>query len=200
MGHGMGRSGVVLDRAVLAPMFAPPELITEVCRVLRGQHAEHYLPGVLTALGRSVLPEPVLPLPDGVGEAGGGRALDAATVLQLARLLHARPELLAAVVEVVRPWLPPNTGRQLALAPPLPEPSPDETARALPPDGVTVRQVEVLDLVSRGYSDDAVARTLFLSQHTVKSHVARVRAALDTRTRAHAVRIGFERGLLTLDD
>ena len=38
---------------------------------------------------------------------------------------------------------------------------------------------------------------LFLSEETVKSHVRHLLAKLRARSRAHAVALGFQRGLLT---
>ena len=40
-------------------------------------------------------------------------------------------------------------------------------------------------------------RLLFLSEETVKSHVRHLLAKLQARSRAHAVAVGFRRGLLT---
>jgi DNA-binding CsgD family transcriptional regulator len=60
--------------------------------------------------------------------------------------------------------------------------------------------VRVLDLASRGYTNEEIGRKLYLSEHTVKTHLKRLNCRLQARGRAHAVRLGFERGLLTSDE
>lgn len=64
---------------------------------------------------------------------------------------------------------------------------------------LTEQQTVVLDLASRGLSSEEAAHQLFLSAHTVKSHLRRAYRALGARDRAHAVRLGLETGVLTLD-
>lgn len=63
----------------------------------------------------------------------------------------------------------------------------------------TARQLEVLDLLSRGLTFQQVGRELDLSRYTVQSHVSALMRRLRTRNTAHAVRVALERGLLTLD-
>src|SRR5947207_12320306 len=61
----------------------------------------------------------------------------------------------------------------------------------------TQREIEVLQLISEGLVNREIGRTLFLSEETVKSHVRHLLAKLQARSRAHAVAVGFRRGLLT---
>ena len=61
----------------------------------------------------------------------------------------------------------------------------------------TPRELEVLQLVSEGLVNRDIGKALFLSEETVKSHVRHLLAKLQARSRAHAVAIGFRRGLLT---
>lgn len=75
--------------------------------------------------------------------------------------------------------------RVLALAPEQDEP------RAL-----TSRELEVLRLVADGLTSKEVGRKLFVAEETVRSHVANILAALGARNRAHAVTLGFRRGIL----
>ena len=60
----------------------------------------------------------------------------------------------------------------------------------------TLRELEVLQLVSDGLANREIGHRLFLSEETVKSHVRHLLAKLHARSRAHAVAIGFRRGLL----
>jgi DNA-binding CsgD family transcriptional regulator len=49
----------------------------------------------------------------------------------------------------------------------------------------------VLGLVSEGLDTEEIARALFVTEDTVKTHVARIRHKLGARTRAHAVAIAI---------
>jgi DNA-binding NarL/FixJ family response regulator len=61
----------------------------------------------------------------------------------------------------------------------------------------THREIEVLQLISEGLVNREIGKRLFLSEETVKSHVRHLLAKLQARSRAHAVAVGFRRGLLT---
>jgi DNA-binding NarL/FixJ family response regulator len=60
----------------------------------------------------------------------------------------------------------------------------------------TMREIEVLQLISDGLVNREIGQRLFLSEETVKSHVRHLLAKLQARSRAHAVAIGFRRGLI----
>ena len=60
----------------------------------------------------------------------------------------------------------------------------------------TNREIEVLQLISEGLVNREIGHRLFLSEETVKSHVRHLLAKLQARSRAHAVAIGFRRGLI----
>ncbi len=61
----------------------------------------------------------------------------------------------------------------------------------------TMREIEVLQLISDGLVNRDIGVRLFLSEETVKSHVRHLLAKLQARSRAHAVAIGFRRGLIS---
>jgi DNA-binding NarL/FixJ family response regulator len=62
---------------------------------------------------------------------------------------------------------------------------------------LTEREREVLVLVAEGLSNDELARRLFLSPLTTKTHVSRIMTKLEARDRAQLVVIAYESGLVT---
>lgn len=61
---------------------------------------------------------------------------------------------------------------------------------------LTPREVEVLRLIAQGESNAGIARTLFVAETTVKTHVARILAKLSLNDRAQAVIAAYETGLV----
>lgn len=91
-------------------------------------------------------------------------------------------------------WLGTLTPEALARRGRLPDAA-DPTDRAL-----TAREVQVLDLMTRGRTNQEIADDLGISTNTVKNHVRSVLEKLSARSRADAVVIGLRRGLTTLPD
>jgi DNA-binding NarL/FixJ family response regulator len=69
-----------------------------------------------------------------------------------------------------------------AAAPAQPEP-----CRPAPPDGMTHREVEILGLIARGLTNPEIAERLYLSNHTIKTHINRIFAKTGSRDRAAAI-------------
>lgn len=61
---------------------------------------------------------------------------------------------------------------------------------------VTEREVEVLELLSRGMGNREMARELFVSEATVKSHLTHIYTKLGVDTRAGAVAAAIERRII----
>jgi DNA-binding NarL/FixJ family response regulator len=63
---------------------------------------------------------------------------------------------------------------------------------------LTVREVEILEMLAEGLSNRTIARRLAISTYTVKFHVASVLDKLGAATRTEAVTMGLRRGLISL--
>ena len=63
------------------------------------------------------------------------------------------------------------------------------------PDGLTQREAEILGMIARGKTNPCIAAELFLSNHTVKSHINRIFAKTGSADRAAAIRYARENGL-----
>jgi DNA-binding NarL/FixJ family response regulator len=66
------------------------------------------------------------------------------------------------------------------------------------PDDLTPREVEVLGLIARGLSNRDIARRLFVSEATARTHVNNIFSKAGVRDRAQAVRYAFDHGLARL--
>ncbi|HEX3962709.1 MAG TPA: response regulator transcription factor [Trebonia sp.] len=121
-------------------------------------------------------------------QAGARSYLKDADRTEIARALHAA----AAGLAVLDPHV---QARLLAAAMALRDrASRDRVAQpagpapvAAPPDGLTQREAEILTLIARGLTNSEIAAQLFLSNHTVKTHISRIFAKTSSRDRAAAI-------------
>jgi DNA-binding NarL/FixJ family response regulator len=65
-------------------------------------------------------------------------------------------------------------------------------------DGLTPREIEVLEQVAAGNSNKAIADRLEISEDTVKSHIRSILNKLGANDRTHAVTIALRRGFLDI--
>ncbi|MGW2486741.1 response regulator [Streptomyces sp. NPDC001606] len=63
-------------------------------------------------------------------------------------------------------------------------------------EALSAREREVLALVARGTSNREIARELFISEATVKTHLTHLYAKLGVSDRAAAVAVAYDRGIL----
>ncbi|MFF4733516.1 response regulator [Streptomyces mirabilis] len=63
-------------------------------------------------------------------------------------------------------------------------------------DSLSAREREVLALVAKGTSNREIARVLFISEATVKTHLTHLYAKLGVNDRAAAVAVAYDRGIL----
>ena len=80
--------------------------------------------------------------------------------------------------------IPPEVGSQLA--------------EHVGDEGLTVREVEVLEQIAGGNRNQDIAQRLFISEETVKVHVKHIMEKLGARDRTQAVAIGIRRGIIQL--
>jgi DNA-binding NarL/FixJ family response regulator len=74
-------------------------------------------------------------------------------------------------------------------------PAMSESPGASPGDGdLTPREADVLRLIAAGQSNREIARTLFVSEATVKTHVNRIFAKTGSRDRSQALRYAYTHG------
>jgi DNA-binding NarL/FixJ family response regulator len=112
-------------------------------------------------------------------------------------LKDVRPEQLAEAVRTV-------AAGDALLAPAITRRLIEEFVRRPPPgqnrpaelDELTERELEVLKLVAKGLSNGELAKELFLSEATVKTHVTRILMKLRLRDRVQAVVLAYESGLI----
>jgi DNA-binding NarL/FixJ family response regulator len=82
--------------------------------------------------------------------------------------------------------MPTLLARVRALAPPSSPPL---------PDGLSIRELDVLRLVARGLSNREIGATLFISEHTVANHVRGILRKTACANRTEATAYAYRRGL-----
>ena len=112
-------------------------------------------------------------------------------------LKDVKPEQLADAVRTVAAGdalLAPTITRRLiegfVRRPPPGTSSPPEL------DTLTERELEVLKLIAKGLSNEEIAKQLFVSMATVKTHITHILMKLQLRDRVQAVVLAYESGLV----
>ncbi|MEV6767980.1 response regulator transcription factor [Nocardia sp. NPDC051030] len=91
-------------------------------------------------------------------------------------------------------WLDPSVTPRVLTAYRSVRPTPSPALSRL--SDLTVRELEVLELIGRGRLNAEIARTLGISEVTVKSHVGHIFGKLGLRDRAAAIVFAFDHGVV----
>ena len=99
---------------------------------------------------------------------------------------HVHRELLGTIraVHAGQKRIPPEVAAELA----------DHAAD----ESLTLREIDVLRLISTGNANKEIAARLSIAEDTVKSHITNILAKLGANDRTHAVTIGLKRGIIEL--
>lgn len=196
--HPIVRSGL---RTVLETDGA----VTVVAEAASGEEAlalaEHLSPDVVLCdlrLGRGM---------SGIDAARGLRSLDPAPAVLILTTFDRDAEILGAIEagaagylvkdvapEVIIEAIGRAADGEMFLAP-------DMASRVIqgmrtPLPKLTGREIEVLRLLATGASNKEIARTLFVTEATVKSHLVHIFTKLDVDSRSRAVHVAHDTGLI----
>ena len=117
-------------------------------------------------------------------------------------LKDAPPEELLGAIRTVFAGdavIAPSTTRRLLdhVAQMLSAPSPANDVHAADVASLTAREHEVFALIANGLANPEIAKQLFVSEATVKTHVGHILAKLGARDRVQLVVIAYETGLVS---
>ncbi|NLJ25271.1 MAG: response regulator transcription factor [Firmicutes bacterium] len=64
---------------------------------------------------------------------------------------------------------------------------------------LTPREKEVLQLIAKGLANDEIAKSLFISKHTVKNHITNIYRKMGSRNRTKVALWAIRYGLISVD-
>ena len=74
-----------------------------------------------------------------------------------------------------------------------------QVAEHMREDGLSAREIEVLEQVVAGHRNREIGKRLFISEETVKIHLKHIMEKLGAKDRTHAVAIAGRRGIVRFD-
>lgn len=75
-----------------------------------------------------------------------------------------------------------------------------ETEPATPLEPLTEREIEVLQLIARGLTNEQIGEKLFISEATVRTHVSHILGKLNLANRTQAALWALRKGIVTLNE
>jgi DNA-binding NarL/FixJ family response regulator len=168
-------SGSAVEAASLAGQLQPDVVLLDAGE---GELEE------LDSIARLASAQPGLPI---VALASDHSGLSHALAFGASALLPASidPKTLAAALVAAASGLAAIPRQELAAL--LPQEERIDPAVKAPTESLTHRELEVLQLMARGFTNRQIARQLRISEHTVKFHAGAVLGKLGARSRAEAV-------------
>ena len=119
------------------------------------------------------------------GEEDIRRAVEAGVLGFLTKdVLHNELIKTIRAVNAGRPYLPPKLAEKLAVQRERPQ--------------LSRREVEVLELIARGFGNKQIANDLNISEETAKNHVKHIFGKLGVQDRTQAATIAIQRGIIHL--
>jgi DNA-binding NarL/FixJ family response regulator len=99
-----------------------------------------------------------------------------------------RDDIVAAIVAVHagRQYFPPAIASRLA----------DRTHRST----LSPRELEILELLSRGFTNKEIGRAFGISRYTVRNHINSINQKLDVCDRTEAASVAIKQGIITLSN
>ena len=70
--------------------------------------------------------------------------------------------------------------------------------RSANPEGLSSRELQVLELMAKGAANKEIASSLTISESTVKTHIANIFQKLEVNDRTGAVAKAMQKGLIKL--
>lgn len=104
--------------------------------------------------------------------------------------------IVAIVFTTLGVWAGLRLTRRKPLPGGSPEISPRDVDLILRDKGISRREFEVLELISKGYSNQEIADKLFISINTVKTHLANLFIKLNVKRRTQAIEQAKQEGLI----
>lgn len=196
--HAVVRRGLrqVLDSEDGVEVVAEAANLTDARRYVRGHHPKVLVLDLNLPEGLSLdaIPEIRSEFPDTQivvltmqNEPAYARQALSAGALGYVLKEAAESELVEAVRRAAMgdTYLNPRLGARVAAEPP-----------PGPPDGLSEREVEVLQKIALGHTNAEIAEQLYLSVRTVETHRAHIQQKLRLGSRAELVRYAFEHKLV----
>jgi DNA-binding NarL/FixJ family response regulator len=99
-----------------------------------------------------------------------------------------RDDIVAAIVAVHagKQYFPPAISKKLA----------DRTHRS----ALSPRELEILEMLSRGFTNKEIGRAFGISSHTVRNHINNINQKLEVCDRTEAASVGLKLGIITLSN